>query len=223
MSDEEKKPEIQDNVPDPSEETPEEGEKTEEQSAQDSEYEAKLTSLEEEKTKADEERSNLQKALTEARTKLKEAKEQQQEGETPPAVDYDELKKIVEEAAESKVNRLRVDMGVETFNQELEHLTANTKEKELIKEHYQHSIRPSGVDRESIRRDLLLCKAAANLNHLRFGNQPDFDPAITTALGATGGSSQKMEARNNNLTEEEKHFAKVYGVDEKEAAKAKDK
>lgn len=226
MSDEEKKPEIQDESSDTTttEVVSAEELASEEETAQDSEYDEKLRQLEVDKAKADEERDNLQKALTEARSKLKEAKEaKSEEGSEPkePPVDYDKIKEVVEKATDAKVQQFRVDMGVATFNEELEKLTTNEKEKELIKEHYRQSIKPSGIDRDSIRHDLLLCKAAANLNHLKFGNQPDFDPKITTAMGASGGSPAKAVGTTDNLNEDEKRFAKIYGVDEKKAAKAK--
>ena len=45
-----------------------------------------------------------------------------------------------------------------------------SKEAELIRQHYKSTIKPSGFSRKAIANDLYLCKLAANRSRVKFGD-----------------------------------------------------
>lgn len=94
-----------------------------------------------------------------------------------------QAKKVVEEESV----KFRSGMVADLFEEELNSLSANEKERELIKEHYQRTIRPSGFSRAQIKKDLLLCKAAANLPRLQMQSNVD---SLTSSLSSKGAGQQ---------------------------------
>ena len=225
MSDETKKPEQEVN-PESSEETTtsKEVESNDGESIQqDSEYEDKLKALDERASKAEEERDNLKVALTQSRDKLKAKAatiEETAEQEKQSEIEVDKIHDIVDRVTTEKVNAIRTDLAVATFENVLNSLTDNVKERELIKQHYKQSIRPSGIDERSIRNDLVLAKAAANIEYLEFKNQPKFDSKMTTAMNMSGGKDSGLHVEKEaNLSDEDTSLLKSFGVDPKEAAK----
>ena len=179
--------------------------------SQDSEYEEKLRLLEEEKSKITNERDNLKVALTESREKQKALKAEVSQEPAKPEVNSDQLRELVEEVTNEKVQTLRTDLAVATFDKILGQMTSHPKEKELIKHHYKHSVKSSGVDEASIRKDLILAKAAANLEHIKFGNQPQFDPRVSSAMASSGGKDAGMQTDpEERLSEADKLFKQKF-------------
>ena len=225
MSDETKNPTPQaEELAQPSEETKpvDQVEQSEEAPSQDSEYEDKLRLLEEEKSKITEERDNLKSALAENREIVKALKGEastEEKSSKSPQVDKDQLRQLVDEVANEKVQTLRTDLALSTFKKVLGEMTTHPKEAELIKHYYKSSIKPSGVDEDSIRFDLLLAKAAANREHIQFGNQPKFDSRVATAMSVSGGKDAGSRSKPSvDMSDKEKRLLQDFGVDPQKAA-----
>lgn len=173
-----------------------------------SQYEAQIRELREQKEAEAKKAENYRKALEEERGKAKEEEAEPKEVPAPaPTVDVDSLKKELMSGVDEKLNRVQMDMVATTFTEELEGLSGSEKERELIREHYQRSIRPSGLSREAIRRDLQLCKAAANLSRLSMDDGSGQTVKFTSALAGGGSQPKGMESDSGpKLTEAEERF-----------------
>lgn len=205
------KPE-QDVTPETSEETTNSVEETEEKS-NDSEYVEKLRLMEEERDQAQTERDNLKVALKQSREK-KAVVQEESESISSESIDEEKLQTMIAAAASAQVDTLRTDIAVASFDKVLDDLSDNTKEKELIKMHYQNSVKPTGIDEKSIRNDLQLAKAAANLNHLRYDHQPDYNATAATGMSVSGGKPANANADPiADRTDAEKRFLSNLGVD----------
>ena len=223
MSDPTQNPTAQEPVPvTPPEETPAatQTDTTEGAPSQDSEYEAKLRQVEEEKSKITEERDNLKVALGQSRDKQK-AEREAVNTPTPPetGLTAEQVRSLVDEMTNDKVQTIRTDIAVASFDKIIGELTSNPKEDKLIRHHYKHTVKASGIDERSIRNDLLIAKAAANVEHLKFGNQPKFDTRLSSAMSMSGGKdSGSITGPTVDLTDKDKKMLNAFGVDQKTAA-----
>lgn len=171
-------------------------------------YEEQLKNLREEKQLSDEKAENLSKALEEERQKKKKKEPEEEERvEKKSEIDVDSLKEEILSNVDQKLNQSQMDMVSVTFDEEINDLSGNEKERELIREHYQRSIRPSGLTREAIRKDLLLCKAAANLSRLSLDDGTGQTRKFTTALAGGGSKPKGMESDpDEKLSEDDQDF-----------------
>lgn len=188
--------------------------KPEELSETDKQYEEELSKLRQE-------RDNYKIAFQEERSKRKTEENvdgEPAEPQTKPAFDPEDIRKKVGEEMDRKLSAFKLEQAKNLMTEELKKISQNPKEQELIMEHYKRTIRPSGIDQESIRRDLLLCKAAANLKRVSLIESDETGVESATALYSQGaGKVSEAEAvASHNLTAEEKSFLKKYGVSEKD-------
>jgi hypothetical protein len=183
-------------------------------------YEEKIKELETQVTKRTEEKENLLKALQQERTKRRADKEEGETAQPEATIDEDKIAAMVNKHADERYNEMRVDMATSIFDEELEHLTVNDKERALIKMHYRSSIKPSGFDRASIRKDLLLSKAAANIDRVKLTTDKG-DIALSTAMAGGSGKSRDLASEPSiDLNPAEEKLLKRFGVSPEEAAKS---
>lgn len=189
----------------------------EESSSDDNEYAAQLEELQAQLDKEKAKSKNYKTALQRERSK-KDQEEELEEVSQPkedPSILEDRLKKL-EELQDQKMADMRVELASQIFEEELSSLSSNPKEQELMREHYRSSIKSSGLTRSAIRKDLQLCKAAANMHRIQFGQDPEGAKGFTTAMSAGGaGRPPASEGQRPKLTEEEEKFLKKFGVDPK--------
>lgn len=153
--------------------------------SRDAHYEEQIEKLTEQLESTEKDKSDLQIALRQERDKRREIKAKAEQAKT---LDPEELRRIAREEAEKSLTDVRIDMAAQVFDEELDRIAVSAKEKELIKLNYRDKIRQSGVDRASIRQDLILAKAASNVDRLRFeGAEPD--AGLTTAMAGSGGKA----------------------------------
>ena len=180
-------------------------------------YEKQIEELQSELSKERETKENLLKAVKKERAESKESREPEEPAQA--AIDEDRIAELVAKATTDKYNEMRVDMATTLFEEELEKISVNEKEKQLIKLRYQKSVKPSGFDRASIRRDLLLAKAAANIDRVKLTTETG-DVSLTTAMSGGGGKvSDAVSTARVELSSDETKLLKKFGVDPKEAAK----
>lgn len=176
-------------------------------------YETQLAELKAQLEAKGKQADSLKVALKEARQKKQASEEDGQEA-PPPALDAEavvaeavqQAKKVVQEDS----LQFRASLVADVFEDELSALSVNDKEKELIREHYKHTIKPSGFARAQIKRDLLLCKAAANLPNLQMRSNVD---NLVTSLSSKGtGQQANADDATARLSSEELKFLKKFNI-----------
>jgi len=218
MSDE--KPKQEDIPAEESEETvvsqePAAEDKSEE--SKDTYYEKQIEELQAQLSKESEAKENLLKAVKKQREESKEAPASEEPAQA--GIDEERIAELVSKATTDKYNEMRVDMATSLFDEELEKISINEKEKQLIKLRYQKSVKPSGFDRTAIRNDLLLAKAAANIDRVKLSTDSG-DISLTTAMSGGGGKvSDAVSTPRADLSPEDKKMLRKFGVSEKDAAK----
>ena len=189
-----------------------------ESSSDDAEYEAQLAELRSKLEKSEAKADNYKKALKKERGKKDEVVDESPSPdlETKISSRLDERLKELEDAQERKMADMRVDLASQVFEEELLNLSGNKKEQELMREHYRNSVKSSGLTRDAIRRDLQLCKAAANMHRIQFGQDPEGASGFTTAMSAgTSGKPSSPGRAKTPLSAEEEKLLKKFGVDPK--------
>ena len=205
---------------DKAEETPQTEEpKAKDKKSDDTYYEKQIEELTASRNKVQEEKDNLLKALQQERAKAKETPPESESEPAAPVVDEERLAELISDVADKKFNEVRIDMALSVFEEELEKVSTNDKEKELIKMFYKTSIKPSGSDRTAIRKDLLISKAAANIDRVKFKTE-DGDVALATAMSGSGGKAGGITKKELDLNPAEKKLLKNMGVSVEEARKA---
>jgi hypothetical protein len=113
------------------------------------------------------ERDNYKEGMLIAKAKLKESPKVKEEEEEPagqPA--EEEVYKKAQEIAKAEVNTVVQQLTQDTFDEELNGLTSDPDERELIKFHYENSLQKSGYSRKAIKSDLETAQVLANKKKL---------------------------------------------------------
>lgn len=160
------------------------------------------------------EAESLRTQLKKAEHTIVEEKEKNKPA-SPVEVDIDHItetvKKSLEEGFDKKLESARLEFAKDVLEAELERSSSNADERELIKLHYENSIRKTGFDRSSILRDIANAKALANSKKLENTLKEVRAATLSDKTKATGSSSsQFIETNNVTLTPaEEKWVASV--------------
>jgi hypothetical protein len=125
----------------------------------------------------------------------------------------DKIKKAVAEEFESD-RQYRIH---EVLKEELDSISTNPDEKDLIKKYYENKLVKSGLDRESIKSDLTIAKAIANAPKLEsvikeINNSKNNSPESANQAKETFDSDFKKQP-SANLNPAEKSLLSRYGVD----------
>jgi hypothetical protein len=199
----------------PAEQTTEESPK----SSEDAYFEKQIEELTSRLSEKETQNKGLEQALFEQREKRRKDKDEETTPEPAAEVNEDKILELVSKATDAKYNEMRVDMATSIFEEELEKVSRNDKEKQLIKMHYRSSIKPSGFDRASIRKDLLLSKAAGNIDRVKLSTDAG-DISLTTVMSGGGGKmAGAVTSPTVDVSPEEELFLKRYGSSVEEYAK----
>ena len=148
----------------------------------------------EELEKAKAETANWKQAALDAKDKLKKQKKNTDGGAEDDADDLsqdDDSEKaaaIIRQAVREEVAPLASELLGNNISDILSSLSANPKEQELIKFHYENSIVKSGMSKEAIMRDLRNAQAIANQKRL----QKERDEALNTAKNKQAINNSSM-------------------------------
>ena len=82
----------------------------------------------------------------------------------------EDVQGMIDRMVAERLDKAQADMSKDIFAEELLSVTNNDSERDLIKHHYEHTIRQSGFSRTAIKEDLFKAKAIANANRLQKQN-----------------------------------------------------
>lgn len=156
-------------------------------------YEAELAQLKKEKDEAVEGRKKAEdkivKLKREGKTKVETEGFEEDIPETP------DVEEIVERRLEERDRKIRMELAKDSLEFELEKITSNPKERDLIKFHYENTIRTTGIDRNSIRRDLERASIIANATKIKKValEMKEAIKAKNTAKNTSAGNNQDVD------------------------------
>lgn len=113
-------------------------------------YQQELARVKEENEKIAQERDNYRQGLVNEKDKSK--KEEKKEASSED----------VEKAVEAQTEKIRKEMTADAVDETIAASSDNEDERELIRHHYENSLRPSGFSRTQIAEDISRAKALAN-------------------------------------------------------------
>lgn len=156
-----------------------------------------------------------------AEKKIVEMKrEAKQEGEE----DEDDL---INRRIDERVNLALKDNSTDTVEGELQDITDNDKERELIKFHYENSIRQSGYTKAAIRQDLERAKLIANEAKIRKENselKEALKAKASVGKGSSGNNQVKPEVEDGyKFSKADLEFMKKRGLSKEEVIKSLNK
>jgi len=164
----------------------------------------------------------LENRLNKAEHKIVELKkESQDEGDDVYSDDPYGVQEIVKREVEKITHSLREDIVGDVIEEELNSLAKSADEKELIKYHYQNSIRPSGTNRVSIKEDLRSAYLLANQKRFLKENEElkiALKAQVTKSKGDTSSNQKPLKAEEKNtikLSAADLAFCKKRGIDPK--------
>lgn len=139
-------------------------------------------------------------ALEKERTKKAEGKivELKRELKNTPVEDLDDvlanedLDKKIDDKVEQRVSALTSGLVEDFVNTELDSLTTNPDEKELMKYHYENTIRKTGLSRSAIKNDLGKAKALANSGKIMTQNA-ELHAALVAKKGIVNSSGSNQD------------------------------
>ncbi len=180
-----------------------------EESSENIDYKAELEKVQERIKKAD---------FTIHRLKEKEeTKDTSEETQEPKKNLAEEIRKVVREENDS----LRKDLNRGEFERTLKVVSSNDDKAELIRHHYNETIRSTG----NVDEDLANAKALANRNRYTQELSEAKRALLSSQTRETrsGGAGQKNETESTKgeLTPQEKKLAQKYGLSEEKALEAK--
>lgn len=121
--------------------------------------------------KALEEKENYKTGMLNAKDKLKKYKKGEDDDDSDEDEDEDEkINEKVNRIVEERLEGLKKDVNSATVETILESISASEDEKNLIRFHYENSIRQSGMSANDIKKDLENAKLMANRNKLLSDN-----------------------------------------------------
>jgi hypothetical protein len=161
--------------------------------------------------------------LIKAEHKIVELKKESEESIEENSDDSDPygVQDIVKREVERITSSLRQDMIGDVIEEELNNLSNSNDEKELIKYHYNNTIKPSGVNRNSIKEDLKSAYLLANQKRFLKENE-ELRAALksesTKSKGGTGSNQKPLKAEettNIKFSAADLAFCKKRGIDPK--------
>ena len=145
--------------------------------------------------KVKQEKENYKQGLLNAKQELKKLKKGGDDDEDEEIDQEAIIDARVKQAVEENLQILRKDVFEVTVNNFLDTLSANADEKELIRFHYENSIKQSGTSASDIKRDLENAKLMANRNKLLAENSALKDAIIAknsiTSAGVGASASRE--------------------------------
>lgn len=183
-------------------------------------YEAQLAEERKLREAADEARKKAEDKIVELKRKSKQSKVEVDgfEEDIPDISETERLEKILAERDE----KLRREFARDSLEAELEKITSNPKERELIKYHYENTIRTTGVDRGSIRRDLERASIIANAPKTKkvLGEIKESLKSKNVAKNTSAGTNQDVDTvEDTKFTPQELALMKRFGIDPKTVKK----
>lgn len=166
------------------------------------------------------ERDNYKQGLLNAKEKLKERKENEN------IVDEDleeRLAKRIEETVLQAQSKWQLDRIQDDITNTIKDYSNNDDESQLIKYHYENTIKQSGTSKQAIDEDVKIAKLLANRKKLELENE-ELAIALrakTTVNKERSASGQKMNRDNYDMKFSDADLAllKRRGISPKEAAK----
>jgi len=183
-------------------------------------YEAQLAEERKLREQADEARKKAEDKIVELKRKSKQSKVEVEgfEEDIPEISETERLEKILAERDE----KLRREFAKDSLEAELEKITSNPKERELIKYHYENTIRTTGVDRGSIRRDLERASIIANAPKAKkvLGEIKESLKSKNVAKNTSAGTNQDVDqVVDTKFTPQELAIMQRFGIDPKTVKK----
>lgn len=128
------------------------------------------------------------------------------------------LNELVDERVSATVGAIRSQIVGDVIDDELDRLSSNTNERELIKFHYENTIKQSGSSRRNIVADLEKAKLLANHKRMEKESQEAINTAINRSGTATSTGSNQDKIRPEadlKLNPQELEILKRRGIDPK--------
>ena len=128
------------------------------------------------------------------------------------------LNELVDERVSATVGAIRSQILGDVIEDELDRLSSNSNERELIKFHYENTIRQSGSSRRNIVADLEKAKLLANHKRMEKESQEAINTAINKSGIATSAGSNQDKIRPEadlKLNPQELEILKRRGIDPK--------
>ncbi len=168
--------------------------------------------------------ANERKRREKAEEKIVEMKRMSKEGKSQEDQDEDD---IINRKIDERVNLALKENSTDTVEGELQDITDNDKERELIKFHYENSIRQSGYTRAAIRQDLERAKLLANESKLRKENselKEALKAKAAVGKGSSGNNQIKPEVEEDHkFSKADLEFMKKRGLTKEEVIKSLNK
>jgi len=161
--------------------------------------------------------------LIKAEHKIVELKKESEESEEEPSDDNDPygVQDIVKREVERITNSLKQELVGDVIDEELNRLSDSPDEKELIKYHYNNTIKSSGTNRKAIQEDLRSAYLLANQKKFLKENE-ELKAAIKSeaskSKGGTGSNQKPLKAEEKTeikLSAADLAFCKKRGIDPK--------
>lgn len=147
-----------------------------------------------------------QKRLGQAEHKLKEGNIKRKQ---KPEIDENEVEEMVERMVSERLSNAQKDQARDTFSEELESISDNIDERELIKLLYETRIVNTGFSRTAIREDLKEARLLANASRYEKERKELFESAKAkqtmgnTSVGSNQASPTPKDDLRSHFTDDE--------------------
>jgi len=168
------------------------------------------------------ETEKLKKQLSQAEYKLEQQRRNNKKEEVEPEefIDIDKIKEDLAESQRVELDNFKLEMSKGSIDDVLSDLSKNNDERELIKFHYENTLKKTGFSKDSIKNDLIRAKILANSAKFEKENSELKEALKTQKTMNTKGttSSQEIDSGDMELSPEEesavKKIALARGVSE---------
>lgn len=153
-----------------------------------------------------EELASVKEALRLERLKNKESRKTEKEGDDKKD-EAGDIAAQVQKTVSAELSKVRLEMTSGTITDVLAGISKTPEERKQILAHYGTSVMPSGADAQSIRNDLLLCRAKLHIEKVRFSDDDGKAAQITSAMGgANGRAYNAVEVDGGELDDDAKAY-----------------
>jgi len=163
----------------------------------------------------------------ERRVKAEEKIVEMKRGSKKPQEDDEDEDDLINRKIDERVNLALKENSTDAVEGELQDITDNDKERELIKFHYENSIRQSGYTKAAIRQDLERAKLLANESKLRKENselKEALKAKAAVGKGSSGNNQIKPEVEEDHkFSKADLEFMKKRGLTKEEVIKSLNK
>ena len=168
------------------------------------------------------ETEKLKKQLSQAEYKLEQQRRNNKKEEVEPEefIDIDKIKEDLAESQRVELDNFKLEMSKGSIDDVLSDLSKNNDERELIKFHYENTLKKTGFSKDSIKNDLIRAKILANSAKFEKENSELKEALKTQKTMNTKGttSGQEIDSSDMELSPEEesavKKIALARGVSE---------